>query len=210
MNREPSPDRLTFQIVRTTISLNYSGEEFETLDREVLVISADVPPQDAETDEHRVERGNANADRATRQQQELTATAPTVGQHAGNGGQDNDNIGMQALTSPANNQPHQQHEPRGNHLCARDLLNDFERDGYEVYNSPQANLEAALAALNQLEDTPTTRRLHADVRVATAQIEERGHGYSRSAASYYSRSRSECPRQRRRSNDPLEPVVEEG
>jgi hypothetical protein len=52
MNREPSPDRLTFQIASTTISPNYPEEELETLDREVLVISADVPPQGRETDEH--------------------------------------------------------------------------------------------------------------------------------------------------------------
>jgi hypothetical protein len=31
MNREPSPDRLMFQIARTTISPNYPGEELETL-----------------------------------------------------------------------------------------------------------------------------------------------------------------------------------
>jgi hypothetical protein len=55
MNREPSPDRLAFHIARTTISPNYPAEEFETLDPEVLVISADVPPQDGETDEQRVE-----------------------------------------------------------------------------------------------------------------------------------------------------------
>jgi hypothetical protein len=68
MNREPSPDLLAFQIARTTISLNYLGEEFETLYREVLVVSADVPPQDGETDEQRVERENTNADRAARRQ----------------------------------------------------------------------------------------------------------------------------------------------
>jgi hypothetical protein len=39
-------------------------------------------------------------------------------------------------------------------LRARDLMRDFERDGLEVYNSPQTNLGAALTALNQLEDTP--------------------------------------------------------
>jgi hypothetical protein len=69
MNREPSLDRLAYQIARTTISPNYSGEELETLDREVLVVSADVPPQDGETDEQRQERENANAARAVRQQQ---------------------------------------------------------------------------------------------------------------------------------------------
>jgi hypothetical protein len=39
------------------------------------------------------------------------------------------------------------------------------------------------------------RRLQANVRVAAAQIEETGPGYSRSVASSYSRSRSEHPRQ---------------
>jgi hypothetical protein len=66
LNRETSPDRLAFQIARTTISLNYSREELETLDREILVVSADVPPQDGETDEKCQERENANAARAVR------------------------------------------------------------------------------------------------------------------------------------------------
>jgi hypothetical protein len=64
LDRETSPDRLAFQIARTTISPNYPGEELETLDREILVVSADVPPQDGETDEQRQERENANAARA--------------------------------------------------------------------------------------------------------------------------------------------------
>jgi hypothetical protein len=64
LNREASPDRLAFQIARTTISLNYPGEELETLDHEILVVSADVPPQDGETDEQRQERENANTARA--------------------------------------------------------------------------------------------------------------------------------------------------
>jgi hypothetical protein len=56
-------------------------------------------------------------------------------------------------------------------------------------------LGAALAVLNHLEDSPAIRRLQANVRVAAPQIEERGPEYSRSVASSYSRSRSECPRQ---------------
>jgi hypothetical protein len=44
INQEPSSDRLAFQISCTTISPNYPGEELETLDREILVVSADVPP----------------------------------------------------------------------------------------------------------------------------------------------------------------------
>jgi hypothetical protein len=56
------------------------------------------------------------------------------------------------------------------------------------------------------------RRLRANVRVAAAQIEERGPGYSRSTASSYSRSksRSERPHQRRRSQGPLDLVAEVG
>jgi hypothetical protein len=86
-----------------------------------------------------------------------------------------------------------------NRLRARDLLRDFERNGLEVYNSPQTNLGAALAALNHLEDSTMVRRLQANVHVAVAQIEERGPGYSRSAASSYSRSRLERPCQQCRS-----------
>jgi hypothetical protein len=100
-------------------------------------------------------------------------------------------------------QRHHDDQPRANRLRARDHLRDFERDGLKVYNSRQTNLGATLAALNHLEDSPAVRRLQANVRVATAQIEERGPGYSRSAASSYSRSRLECPRQRRRSQGPL-------
>jgi hypothetical protein len=44
MNQESSPDRLAFQVAHTTICPNYPGEEFETLDRQILVVSADVPP----------------------------------------------------------------------------------------------------------------------------------------------------------------------
>jgi hypothetical protein len=200
----PSPDRLAFQIARTTISLNYPGEEFETLDREVLVIFADVPPHDGETDEQCMERENANANRAARQQQELAAAAPATGQYAGNAAQGDGNIGMQALAN------HQQHEPRRNRLRTKDLLRDFEQDGHEVYNSLQANLGAAVAALGQLRDTLVVRRLQSNLRVATAQVKERGPGYSRSVTSSYSRSRLEHPRKRRHSNGPVEPVAEEG
>jgi hypothetical protein len=64
VNQESSPDRLAFHVAHTTISLNYPGEEFETLDRQILVVFADVPPQDGETDEQHQERENANAARA--------------------------------------------------------------------------------------------------------------------------------------------------
>jgi hypothetical protein len=65
MNWEPSPDSLALQIACMTISPNYLGEEFEALDCEVLVVSTDVPLQDRETDEQRMERKNANTTRAT-------------------------------------------------------------------------------------------------------------------------------------------------
>jgi hypothetical protein len=44
LNQESSLDHLAFQVAHTTISPNYPGEEFVTLDRQILVISADVPP----------------------------------------------------------------------------------------------------------------------------------------------------------------------
>jgi hypothetical protein len=66
LNQESSPDRLAFQVVHTTISPNYPGEEFEALDHQILVISADIPPQDGEIDVQRQERENANAARAIR------------------------------------------------------------------------------------------------------------------------------------------------
>jgi hypothetical protein len=64
LNQESSPDRLAFQVAHTTISQNYPGEEFETLDRQILVVSTDVPPQDGETDPQHQERENANVARA--------------------------------------------------------------------------------------------------------------------------------------------------
>jgi hypothetical protein len=149
-----------------------------------------------EIDEQHVEHENTNAARATRRQQELAAATPATGQHAPNAGQGNDNVGARAPAAPATPQPHQQgKESRVNCLRARDLLMDFEWDGLEVYNSPQTNLGLTLAALNQLEDTPTIRRLQSNVRVAATQIEERGTGYIRMTASSYSRSKSEPPRQ---------------
>jgi NAD(P)-dependent dehydrogenase (short-subunit alcohol dehydrogenase family) len=71
-------------------------------------------------------------------------------------------------------------------------------------------LGAALAALNHFEDSLAVRRLQANVRVTAVHIKERGPGYSRSATSSYSRSRSERPPQRHRSQGPLDPVAKEG
>jgi hypothetical protein len=104
-DRETSPDRLAFQVARRTISPNYPGEKLETLDREILVVSADVPPQDGETDEQRQERENANAARAVRRQQELAAPAPGAGpqpvQQPVNAEQANDNASQQVPAAPA-------------------------------------------------------------------------------------------------------------
>jgi hypothetical protein len=61
LNQESSPYCLAFQVTHTTISPNYPGEEFETLDRQILVVSADVPLQDGETDAQHQEHENANA-----------------------------------------------------------------------------------------------------------------------------------------------------
>jgi hypothetical protein len=61
LNQESSPDRLAFQVARTTISPNYPGKELDTIDHQILVVSADVPPQDGETDAQHQERENANA-----------------------------------------------------------------------------------------------------------------------------------------------------
>jgi hypothetical protein len=190
MNQESSLDHLVFQVAHTTISPNYPGEEFETLDLQILVVFADVPPQDGETDKQRQERENANATRAVRRQQELAIAAPGGGQPLANASQVNANVRQQAPVAPAAPQQRRQDNlPRANRLRARDLLRDFERDGLEVYNSPQTNLGGALAALNHLEDSPMVRHLQANIYVAAAQIKERGPRYSRSAASFYSRSR---------------------
>jgi hypothetical protein len=75
MNQESSPDRLAFQVAHTMISPNYPREEFETLDRQILVIYVDVPPQDGDTNEQHQERENANAARAVQRQQELATAA---------------------------------------------------------------------------------------------------------------------------------------
>jgi hypothetical protein len=120
-----------------------------------LVVFADVPPQDGETDEQRQERENANAARDVRRQQEIVVVALGVGQQPANAGQVNDNAGQQAPAAPVAPQQRRQDDPaHANRLRARDLLRDFDHDGLEVYNSPQTNLGATLAALNHLEDSP--------------------------------------------------------
>jgi hypothetical protein len=75
-------------------------------------------------------------------------------------------------------------------LCARDLRLEFEEVGLRTFDSPQANLGAALACFQQANPSP-----EAYVRVATALLEEKWAA-SKSAASTssrHSRSRSNRP-----------------
>jgi hypothetical protein len=119
MNQESSQDHLAFQVTHTTISPNYPGEEFETLDCQILVVSADVPTQEGETNEQRQECENANAARAVRRQQELAIAAPGAGQPPANAGQVNVNVGQQAPVAPAAPQQRRQDDlPRANRLHA--------------------------------------------------------------------------------------------
>jgi hypothetical protein len=76
--------------------------------------------------------------------------------------------------------------------CTRDLRLEFEEAGLPTFNSPQANLGAALARLHQANPSPEANTSMANVQVATALVEE-GSAVSKSAAStssQHSRSRS--------------------
>jgi hypothetical protein len=66
------------------MSPNYLSEVFEIPDREVLVVSTDVPPQAGEMDEHRIQRENANVVRVVCRQEEIDAVAVATSQPAGN------------------------------------------------------------------------------------------------------------------------------
>jgi hypothetical protein len=57
--------------------------------------------------------------------------------------------------------------------CARDLRLEFEEAGLSTFNSPQANLGAALAPLQQANPSPEADVAMAYIRVATALVEER-------------------------------------
>jgi hypothetical protein len=90
--------------------------------------------------------------------------------------------------------------------CARDLRIEFEEAGLPTFNSPQANLGAALARLQQADPSPEVEAAMEHVGVATALVEEKSVA-SKSAASTSSRhSRSRLiglriagsPRSRRR------------
>jgi hypothetical protein len=71
-------------------------------------------------------------------------------------------------------------------LCARDLCLEFEEVGLPTFNSPQANLGAALAHLQQANPSPDAEEAIAYVRVATPLVEVKSAA-SKSAASTSSR-----------------------
>jgi hypothetical protein len=76
--------------------------------------------------------------------------------------------------------------------CARDLRLEFEEARLPTFNSPQGNLGAAMARLQQANPTLEADAAMAYLRVATALVEERS-ATSKSAAStlsQHSRSRS--------------------
>jgi hypothetical protein len=71
-------------------------------------------------------------------------------------------------------------------LCARDLRLEFEEAGIPTFNSPQDNLGAALARLQQADPSPKAEVAMAYARVTTALVEEKS-ATSKSAASTSSR-----------------------
>jgi hypothetical protein len=81
--------------------------------------------------------------------------------------------------------------PRGT-PSARDLRLEFEEAGLPTFNSPQDNLGAAMARLQQANLSPEAEAAMAELWVATALVEEKSAA-SKSAASsssQHSRSRS--------------------
>jgi hypothetical protein len=79
--------------------------------------------------------------------------------------------------------------------CARDLRLECEEAGLPTFNSPRANLGAALACLQQADPSPEAEVAMAYVRVATTLVEDKSAA-SKSAASTssrHSRSRSNRP-----------------
>jgi hypothetical protein len=194
MNQESSPDLLAFQVAHTTISPNYPGEEFKT-----PVVSAMLPEP---SDDNKKSPPLPQVQAYNRLMSDKLM--PTPGRSTPTSDRSTPTLDK-SMPTPGNKHlwhqlPHSS-DAKMMYLAptyyvrrARDLLRDFERDGLEVYNSPQTNLGAALAALNHLEDSLMIRRLQANVCIAAAQIEERGPGYSRSAASFYSRSKSRLER----------------
>jgi hypothetical protein len=79
--------------------------------------------------------------------------------------------------------------------CASDLRLEFEEAGLPTFNSPQANLGAALACLQQADPSPEVEAAMAHVRVATALVEQKSATTKSvaSTSSRHSRSRSNRP-----------------
>jgi hypothetical protein len=57
--------------------------------------------------------------------------------------------------------------------CAQDLHLEFEEAGLPTLNSPQANLGAAMACLQQVDPTPQAEAAMAYLRVAMTLVEEK-------------------------------------
>lgn len=74
---------------------------------------------------------------------------------------------------------HRQDDQRRHRICAKDLQKDFEEASHKVYNSPQANVGAALAKIGQLLDTLAMRRALSHIWATTAQVEELSQGFNR-------------------------------
>jgi hypothetical protein len=79
--------------------------------------------------------------------------------------------------------------------CVHDLRLEFEEAGLPTFNSPQANLGAVLACLQQADPSPEAEAAMAYVRVATALVEEKSvvSKSTASTSSRHSRNRSDRP-----------------
>jgi hypothetical protein len=79
--------------------------------------------------------------------------------------------------------------------CARDLRLEFKEAGLLTFNSPQANLGAALARLQQANPSPEAEAAISHVRATTALVEKKSAASKSAAAtsSWHSCSRSNWP-----------------
>jgi hypothetical protein len=80
-------------------------------------------------------------------------------------------------------------------LCTHDLRLEFEEVGLPTFNSPQANLGAALPRLQQANPSPEANAAMAYLRVATALVERKSatSNLVASTSSRHSHSRSNRP-----------------
>lgn len=88
-------------------------------------------------------------------------------------------------------------------------MQEFDATGIQTFNSPQANLGAAIARLQQATPNPEIETVIANLRITNALVEEKSAASksASSSGSKQSRSRSHHPRAPR--NPPLEPILEE-